>query len=581
MANNFVNQYASGTDFNGAKTLAQIPITQPPGAVQATIAANLLQINGGTQGYLQDFALFAPSNLFPRVSADIPDIGAMAGAAHIILRWQPGGSCYILRFVAAGMLMFSLPGPNHINPQEGGIPAGTPAGGANANAFPALSGAATITGWLTPGKDGSTNFFGSVKAASDPKTYLFALYNQFVGPNVAGSSGVGASVGLVTFSRVSVDTDQGVTLAGPAAANLLIDDGDSITRGYLATDNGTDGSTGTSYPARLAVALGAAWEVINTGVFARLVTAMAGAVNSEQVPFLAGSYTNKLGTLLGGINDVKQGATATDVQSAIQAYHTAKRNAGSKQIASTMLDTTSLNANTRPIWTAINAWLRANWQTFADGFVDLATTAGLTDPTDATIFPDGIHLSDVGYQRIANAFLPTIQQIAPTTDPYPAAPASLTAAAPQASAVLTWPAAANSTGYRVRRDGVTAPIYAGPLLTFTDTFALGTSHTYTVTAYNTAGESALTSPVTATAITTSLSLTVTPGTGVNNLAWLSDPLAANGYAVLWMPGSALPVVGGTGEVVARVAQGTLTWADTSAYRIGLSAGSRYDVISLR
>jgi len=87
-------------------------------------------------------------------------------------------------------------------------------------------------------------------------------------------------------------------------------------------------------------------------------------------------------------------------------------------------------------------------------------------------------------------------------------------------------------------------------------------------------------PVVTASVGPPLTLTVTPGAGVNNLAWLSDPQAVNGYAVLWMPGSALPGVGATGEVVGKVAQGTLTWSDTSAYRVGLSAGSRYEVIAL-
>ena len=87
-------------------------------------------------------------------------------------------------------------------------------------------------------------------------------------------------------------------------------------------------------------------------------------------------------------------------------------------------------------------------------------------------------------------------------------------------------------------------------------------------------------PIVTASVGPPLTLTVTPGVGVNNLAWLSDSLAVNGYAVLWMPGSALPGVGATGEVVGKVAQGTLTWADTSAYRVGLSAGSRYEVIAL-
>jgi lysophospholipase L1-like esterase len=60
---------------------------------------------------------------------------------------------------------------------------------------------------------------------------------------------------------------------------------------------------------------------------------------------------------------------------------------------------------------AYNTLLRANWSTFADALAEPDLVTELSDPTNATYFPDGVHLSTAGYDIlstcIGNAVLAT------------------------------------------------------------------------------------------------------------------------------------------------------------------------------
>ena len=306
-----------------------------------------------------------------------------------------------------------------------------------------------------------------------------------------------------------------------------------------------------------------------------------------------------------GINDAASGiaasAWATQAAALLSGYTTlgvkvvADRSCGIETSAATGFTSAQVTAN-NALMTQYNASLDTlqtnnpstfhiitDEQTLMSGHPEYFGTSANGGAGPST----GIHQNDAGNLVIANDAVPKLAAYiranfaasapAPVV---PAAPASLAAAAPVASVVLTWPAAANATNYRVRKDGVTTPIYDGPLLTFTDTFASGTSHTYTVTAYNVTGESSQTAPVTVTTITAGLTLTETDVTGGRLLNWTPVAGATNGYAVVWFSKMALPAAGDIGTVVARIAAGTTTWTDTSGYRNSLSTGSRYNVVAL-
>jgi chitinase len=79
----------------------------------------------------------------------------------------------------------------------------------------------------------------------------------------------------------------------------------------------------------------------------------------------------------------------------------------------------------------------------------------------------------------------------------PATPGNPTATATASSITLTWPAAAGATGYRVYEGTSVRATVSGTSATISG-LAACSSHTYTVAAYNAAGESARSAPVSAT-----------------------------------------------------------------------------------
>lgn len=103
---------------------------------------------------------------------------------------------------------------------------------------------------------------------------------------------------------------------------------------------------------------------------------------------------------LGGANDIANSRTAEQTETAIQTYCTARRAAGWKVILLTLLPRTGALNETH---TAVAAWERANWATFADALVDIALDPKLDDPTDADYYDDGVHCTTLGYGAIADA----------------------------------------------------------------------------------------------------------------------------------------------------------------------------------
>ena len=163
------------------------------------------------------------------------------------------------------------------------------------------------------------------------------------------------------------------------------------------------------------------------------------------------------------------------------------------------------------------------------------------------------------------------------TPPAPAAPANLTAAGTNLAIRLSWSAAANATGYNLKRSTTNGGSYAliGSLIgtNSTDTgVSLGVMYYYVVTATNSAGESANSiqagaAPLPSLAPT---SLTCQHITNRLTLAWPADHLGWHlesqtnkpgaGLGTNWLPVSAssgtnqmtFPVVPTNGSVFYRL-----------------------------
>ncbi len=115
----------------------------------------------------------------------------------------------------------------------------------------------------------------------------------------------------------------------------------------------------------------------------------------------------------------------------------------------------------------------------------------------------------------------------------PARPTSVHAAAGDAEVTLTWTAVSNATSYEIQRDGV--KLATSLSTTYVDQTALnGHTYSYDVIAHNTAGDSAVSTSVTATPVATAPAapsgLFAPAGDNSVDLAWLPSD-RATGYNV--------------------------------------------------
>jgi lysophospholipase L1-like esterase len=102
-----------------------------------------------------------------------------------------------------------------------------------------------------------------------------------------------------------------------------------------------------------------------------------------------------------GTNDVYLGDTPQTAYNRLVAYANGRRQQGFKVIVGTMISRVGLDSEKN----TLNALTRANWQTFADGIVDLGATTELGADgayLNATYFQsDGTHLTAAGYTFVA------------------------------------------------------------------------------------------------------------------------------------------------------------------------------------
>lgn len=108
-----------------------------------------------------------------------------------------------------------------------------------------------------------------------------------------------------------------------------------------------------------------------------------------------------------GANDLYYGSSPQKALENLRLYVAHRHAAGFKVIIGTLLprNDAGLPSDYETKRQAVNAALRADWQTFADGFVDLAADPDMGPAgswQNATYFlPDRVHLNEAGARRIA------------------------------------------------------------------------------------------------------------------------------------------------------------------------------------
>ncbi len=196
----------------------------------------------------------------------------------------------------------------------------------------------------------------------------------------------------------------------------VVCDGDSLTFGYELSNPSTQ-----SYPAQLGALLGSGWDWYNTGVSGEPIgpqtnnVGMIGSAPNSVDPLYRSSRAANVCIIWGGVNDLLGAAYATPVatvEASIQSYCAARRAIGWKVVVVTLPPSNypGTIASYEPNRLAVNAWLRANYATFADGLLDIggSTPYGqLVDTTADTL--DGLHFQAAGYTVLATMAQPVVQ----------------------------------------------------------------------------------------------------------------------------------------------------------------------------
>jgi lysophospholipase L1-like esterase len=114
-----------------------------------------------------------------------------------------------------------------------------------------------------------------------------------------------------------------------------------------------------------------------------------------------------------GTNDMGVGGrTAAQVYADTQSYCSSVRASGGLVIVSTLLPRTSYGVSNVTEFATFNSNLRANWASFADGFVDFANEPTMgTGAANTSLYVDGLHPTAYGNSLLAAYAAPEINRV--------------------------------------------------------------------------------------------------------------------------------------------------------------------------
>lgn len=116
-----------------------------------------------------------------------------------------------------------------------------------------------------------------------------------------------------------------------------------------------------------------------------------------------------------GTNDMGVGGrTPAQLMADLQSYCGSVRSGGGLVIVANLLPRTSYGSSSQANFDAFNADVRANWASFADGFVDYAAhpiMAAAGAPADTTLYGDGLHPTAYGNSLLAEYAAPEINRV--------------------------------------------------------------------------------------------------------------------------------------------------------------------------
>jgi lysophospholipase L1-like esterase len=122
---------------------------------------------------------------------------------------------------------------------------------------------------------------------------------------------------------------------------------------------------------------------------------------------LMSGYTKRLCVVMLGINDVIGSDNAATIEANIRAYHSGRRSAGFKTVGITLTKASSVGGANETKRQAINSGLVAD-PSFCDYFVNAAVLSQFSNTADPIYFVDGVHLTVVGADVLADSIVAAV-----------------------------------------------------------------------------------------------------------------------------------------------------------------------------
>lgn len=240
-----------------------------------------------------------------------------------------------------------------------------------------------------------TNHLYRVRATSFIQSVFCGAWDNPGGSGNLSNSASARGVGIFEYFFKAADASSYVLFTAGGAGACSVDNVSAIDRGTgLAAIicNGDSITLGQnswpSYPSVLSDSTLRA--VLNLGVSGQTLATMDTNYAASPALYFSSLNANTL-IVLGGTNDLLAHATEASLETHILSYCGKARTTGYRVFVGTVLPSTGIIGTDETSRQTFNAYLRANWASFADGLVDFDAIPEAAQPTNTLFYLDGTH----------------------------------------------------------------------------------------------------------------------------------------------------------------------------------------------
>lgn len=276
---------------------------------------------------------------------------------------------------------------------------------------------------INNGSSGFTTNYGSVAQTlpannadisfpSSGNAVFHTPYNPTITGFSVGESSLGITSIITSTTQSTTTSTTTATTTPPQTINpIIVYAGDSLTEAIAVP-----------HPYNYFLTVPTEYSQHNIGVSGKYMS----AINTEASSYVDTLWVNsstKVVIIWAGINDFWGGKNAQETYDSLRTFCLHERSLGAKVIVLTTISHTGGN----PLYSdttrnQYNDLIRNNWNTFADGLADVALNQNIgldNSYQSTTYFADGAHLTQIGYQIVADIVQPVLNNVLGVTQVTP------------------------------------------------------------------------------------------------------------------------------------------------------------------